>query len=94
MAVSNKYIDTITSTDAIDGSGGTRVQTLSGAQLRTAANAPRLAVNAKTVGLSASRIYDGSEDLIGSDVTITTGVGGGNYPCRNNIRFERCDGFQ
>ena len=40
-----------------------------------AANAPVL-INAKTIGLSASRIYDGSENLIDSDVTLTTGVGG------------------
>ena len=72
MAVSNKYIDAITLTDAVDGSGGLA----SNYQLPSldAANAPVI-IGAKTVGLSASRIYDGSENLIGSDVTITTGVG-------------------
>ena len=72
VAVSNKYIDSITLTDAVDGSGGLA----SNYQLPSldAANAP-VVIGAKTVGLSASRIYDGSENLIGSDVTITTGVG-------------------
>ena len=72
VADSNKFIDSITLADATDGSGGL----VSNYQLPSldAANAP-VVIDAKTVGLSASRIYDGSENLIGSDVTITTGVG-------------------
>ena len=72
VAVSNKYIDAITLMDAVDGSGGM----VSNYQLPTlnALNAP-VTINTKTVGLSAERIYDGSVDLLGSDVTITTGVG-------------------
>ena len=58
--------------DAVDGSGGLA----SNYQLPSldSVNAP-IVIDAKTVGLSASRIYDGSENLIDSDVTITTGVG-------------------
>ena len=72
VAVANKYIDSITLQDATDGSGGL----VSNYQLPTlnVANAP-VTINAKTVGLSASRIYDGSSDLLGGDITITTGVG-------------------
>ncbi|MFL2912189.1 MAG: YDG domain-containing protein [Opitutales bacterium] len=72
VAVANKYIDSITLQDATDGSGGL----VSNYQLPTlnVANAP-VTINAKTVGLSASRIYDGSSGLLGDDVTITTGVG-------------------
>ena len=72
VAIANKYIDSITLEDATDGSGGL----VSNYQLPTlnVANAP-VTINAKTVGLSASRIYDGSSDLLGDDVTITTGVG-------------------
>ena len=72
VAVSNKYIDAITLMDAVDGSGGFA----SNYQLPAldSVNAP-VTIDAKTVELSASRIYDGSENLIGSDVTITTGVG-------------------
>ena len=72
VAVSNKYIDAITLTDAVDGSGGL----VSNYQLPSldALDAP-VTISAKTVGLSATRIYDGSIDLLGSDVTITTGVG-------------------
>ncbi len=72
VAVANKYIDSITLEDATDGSGGL----VSNYQLPSlnAANAP-VTINAKTVGLSASRIYNGSSELLGGDVTITTGVG-------------------
>ena len=72
VAVANKYIDSITLEDATDGSGGLVLNY----QLPSlnAANAP-VTINAKTVGLSASRIYNGSSDLLGGDVTITTGVG-------------------
>ena len=72
VADSNKFIDSITLADATDGSGGL----VSNYQLPSldSVNAP-VVIDAKTVGLSASRIYDGSEDLIDSDVTITTGVG-------------------
>ena len=72
VAVADKYIDAITLTDAVDGSGGM----VSNYQIPTlnALNAP-VTINTKTVGLSAERIYDGSVDLLGSDVTITTGVG-------------------
>ena len=72
VAVAGKYIDAITLEDALDGSGGLA----SNYQLPTldVSNAP-VTISAKEVGLSASRIYDGSELLSGSDVTITTGVG-------------------
>ena len=72
VAVTDKYVNAITLTDAVDGSGGL----VSNYQLPTlnALNAP-VTINTKTVGLSAERIYDGSVDLLGSDVTITTGVG-------------------
>ncbi|MDG1139035.1 MAG: YDG domain-containing protein, partial [Opitutales bacterium] len=72
VAVANKYIDAITLTDATDGSGGLA----SNYQLPSldSTNAP-VTINTKTVGLSAERIYDGTEDLLGSDVIITTGVG-------------------
>jgi hypothetical protein len=73
VAVSNKYINAITLVDAVDGSGGVA----SNYQLPSldAINAP-VTISAKTVGLSASRIYDGSIHLTGEDLTITTGVGG------------------
>ena len=72
VAESNKYIDAITLVDAVDGSGGLA----SNYQLPSlnAINAP-VSISAKTVGLSASRIYDGSRNLSGNDVTISTGVG-------------------
>ena len=72
VAVANKYINAITLEDATDGSGGL----VSNYQLPTlnATNAP-VTINAKTVGLSASRIYNGSSELLGGDVIITTGVG-------------------
>ena len=72
VAVANKYIDAITLTDATDGSGGLA----SNYQLPSldSTNAP-VTINTKTVGLSADRIYDGTVDLLGSVVTITTGVG-------------------
>ena len=72
VAVSNKYIDAITLVNAIDGSGGLA----SNYQTPTlgAINAP-VTISEKVVGLSASRIYDGSINLSGSDLTITTGVG-------------------
>ena len=72
VAVSGKYIDAITLEDAMDGSGGLA----SNYQLPVldASNAP-VTIGAKTVGLSASRIYDGSKVLSGDDVLITTGVG-------------------
>ena len=72
VAVASKYIDTITLTDANDGSGGL----VSNYQLPSldSTNAP-VTINTKTVGLSADRIYDGTVDLLGSVVTITTGVG-------------------
>ena len=77
VAVSNKYINAITLMDAVDGPVGLA----SNYQLPglDSVNAP-IVIDAKTVGLSASRIYDGSEDLIDSDVTITTGVGRNPYP--------------
>jgi hypothetical protein len=72
VAVSNKYIDAITLVDATDGSGGLA----SNYQLPSldSVNAP-VSISAKTVGLSASRIFDGSINLTGADLTITTGVG-------------------
>ena len=72
VAESNKYIDAITLVDAVDGTGGLA----SNYQLPSlnAINAP-VSISAKTVGLSASRIYDGSINLTGNDVTISTGVG-------------------
>ena len=73
VAVSGKYIDAITLEDAMDGSGGLA----SNYQLPVldASNAP-VTIGAKTVGLSASRIYDGSEILSGTDVSISTGITG------------------
>ena len=72
VTVSNKYIDAITLVDATDGSGGLA----SNYQLPSldALNAA-VTINAKTVGLSASRLYDGGVNLTGSDVSISTGVG-------------------
>ena len=72
VTVSNKYIDAITLVDATDGSGGL----VTNYQLPSldALNAP-VTITAKTVGLLANRIYDGSLNLSGADVTITTGVG-------------------
>ena len=72
MAESNKYIDAITLVDAVDGTGGLA----SNYQLPSlnAINAP-VTISGKTVGLSASRIYDGSINLTGKDLTISTGVG-------------------
>ena len=69
MAVSVKYIDAITLTDAVDGSGGLA----SNYQLPNldSNNAPVL-ISARIVGLSADRVYNGSLDLIGTDVTINT----------------------
>jgi hypothetical protein len=72
VAVANKFINAITLTDAIDGSGG--VSTNYQLPSLDAINAP-VTITARTVGLSANRIYDGSLDLLGADVTITTGVG-------------------
>ena len=72
MAVADKYISAITLTDAVDTSGG--LASNYNLPALDATGAP-VTINAKTVELSASRIYDGSVDLLGSDVTITTGVG-------------------
>ena len=70
MADPNKFINAIVLGDGTeeDLSGNYQLPTLN------AINAP-VTINPKTVGLSASRIYDGSLYLTGSDVTITTGVG-------------------
>jgi hypothetical protein len=71
VAISNKYIDAITLVNATDGSGGLA----SNYQLPSldAVNAP-VTISAKTVGLSASKIYDAGVDLTGY-VTLSTGVG-------------------
>ena len=90
VAVADKYIDAITLTDAVDGSGGM----VSNYQLPTlnALNAP-VTINTKTVGLSAERIYDGSVNLLGSDVTITTGVGSETLThTGNSFKFQGCGG--
>ena len=73
VAVTGKYIDAIVLEDALDGSGGLA----SNYQLPSldALNAP-VVIDAKTVNLSASRIYDGSEILSGTDVSISTGITG------------------
>ena len=73
VAVSNKYIHTITLVDATDGSGGLA----SNYKLPSldAENAP-VTIIEKTVGLLANRIYDGTRNLSGPDVSITTGVEG------------------
>ena len=73
VAVTGKYIDGIVLEDALDGSGGLA----SNYQLPSldALNAP-VVIDAKTVNLSASRIYDGSEILSGTDVSISTGITG------------------
>ena len=71
VATSGKYIDAITLLDAVDGSGGLA----SNYQLPNLdANDAPVIITEKTVGLSASRIYDGSVDLTGA-VDIITGVG-------------------
>ena len=72
VALSDKFIDAIVLEDAIDGSGGLA----SNYQLPilNVSNAP-VSISTKEVGLSASRIYDGSKILSGADVSITTGVG-------------------
>ena len=72
VAVANKYIDTISLTDAVDGSGG--MASNYNLPSLDSINAP-VSITEKTVGLSASRIYDGTADLTGTDVTITTGIG-------------------
>ena len=72
VAVSNKYIDAVTLVDATDGSGGLASNYKLPSLDRI--NAPAI-ISAKTVGLSASRIYDGSINLTGGDLTIATGVG-------------------
>ena len=73
VAVTGKYIDAIVLEDALDGSGGLA----SNYQLPSldALNAP-VVIDAKTVNLSASRIYDGSEILSGTDVSVNTGITG------------------
>jgi len=73
VAVSNKYIHTITLVDATNGSGGLA----SNYKLPSldAENAP-VTITEKTVGLLANRIYDGTRNLSGPDVSITTGVEG------------------
>ena len=61
--MAGKYIDAITLEDASDGTGGLASNYL--LPPLDAQTAPVL-IEAKTVGLSASRIYDGSEILSGS----------------------------
>ena len=71
VAVVAKYIDAITLEDALDGSGGLA----SNYQLPSLdwLNAPVL-ISEKTVGLSASKIYDAGVDLTGY-VSLSTELG-------------------
>ena len=90
VAVSNKYIDAVTLVDATDGTGGLA----SNYQLPSlnAINAP-VSISAKTVGLTANRIYDGSINLTGNDVVITTGVGSETLKLQWSDReFQGCGG--
>ena len=72
VAPPNKYIESISLEDGVDGSGGLE----SNYQLPSlnASNAP-VTIEAKTVSLSANRVYDGSVGLTGTDVSIETGFG-------------------
>jgi len=72
VATAGKYISAITLANATDGSGGLASNYALPA-LNTS-NAP-VTISARTVGLSASKTFDGYKDLTGA-VTITTGLAG------------------
>ena len=84
VTVSNKYIDAITLTDAIDGSGGLA----SNYQIPDLnfANAP-VDLSSKLVGINARKIYDGSLDLTGK-VTIETGIEGEELSYSNALASD------
>ncbi|CAM8629973.1 Filamentous haemagglutinin, N-terminal [Burkholderiales bacterium] len=70
VATAGKFINAITLVDGTNGGLATNYQL----PTLDAANAP-VSITAKTVGLSAAKVYDGDTTLTGSEVTITTGVG-------------------
>ena len=69
VATANKYISAITLVDDSGEASNYQLPTLN------ASNAP-VTINAKTVSLSASKTYDASTDLTGSQITLTTGIAG------------------
>ena len=70
VATSNKYISSITLVDSLNAvASNYHLPTLN------ASNAP-LTIQPKTVTLSATKTYDGSTVLTGSQVTIGTGISG------------------
>jgi autotransporter-associated beta strand protein len=73
VATANKYISAITLANATDNSGGIA----SNYALPTLNNAnAAVIINPKVVGLSATKVYDGTTSLTGTQVIITTGITG------------------
>ncbi|MBT8542229.1 filamentous hemagglutinin N-terminal domain-containing protein [Polynucleobacter paneuropaeus] len=74
VATTGKYLNAITLGNATDGSGGLAANyTLPSLTVASANNA--VTITPKVVGLSASKTYDATTTLTGTQVVITTGVG-------------------